>query len=230
MIDIHCHILPEIDDGPHDIEISVKMASIAAHDGIRTIIATPHTDGIRVGREKVTAKVDELNRRLAEESIPLEILAGYELPYHLVAELAATHTLAASKYVLLEFPHAYVPFDAASTIYNLAGQGLQPIIAHPERNGSVMARPDILMDLVDAGGLCQLTASSITGEMGPDPQRCAYYLLNNGLAHFIATDSHSPHFRAPILTKAHAMATRLLNRQQADRLTKSNPARITESG
>ncbi len=228
MIDIHCHILPEIDDGPQRMEISLAMASKAAQDGIEVIIATPHTDGTTVNNITVTAKVSELNNELAQHSIPLEIVAGYEIPYQLVADLATTHTLAGSKYVLIEFPHTYVPKDAISTVYNLITQGLQPIIAHPERNAAVLAQPDLMAELAEAGALSQLTAASITGELGPDLQRCALYLLKNSLAHFIATDSHSPNFRSPVLRKAHAFAKKLIGRQQADLLTIENPAKILQ--
>ena len=228
VIDIHCHILPELDDGPQRMEISLAMASKAAQDGIRVIIATPHTDGTTVNSITVAAKVSELNNELTQHSIPLEVVAGYEIPYHLVADLATTHTLSESNYVLIEFPHTYVPKDAISTIYNLIAQGLQPIIAHPERNAAVLAQPDLMTELIEAGALSQLTAVSITGELGPDLQRCAIYLLKNSMAHFIATDSHSPNFRSPVLRKAHTFVTKLLDRKQADLLIIDNPAKILQ--
>lgn len=226
MIDIHCHILPEMDDGPETLETSLKMASMAAEDGIRAIIATPHTDGIRVNCESVRAGVDHLNRALQQHGVTLHILPGYEIPFHLVTALAHTHTLAKSNYLLIEFPHMYVPGDALTTISRLTGQGFIPVIAHPERNGGILRNPDLMEPLMEAGALSQLTASSITGDLGPDIQRCAHYLLRKNLVHFIATDSHSPSFRAPVLQKAHAVAVKLLGRAKADHLTTGNPEKI----
>ncbi len=204
------------------------MARVAAEDGISTIIATPHTDGIRVNRDLVEEKVRIHNNELGNNGIVLEIVPGYEIPHHLAADLAPSHTLAGSTYVLIELPHTYVPRDALGTVYSLIDQGLQPIIAHPERNGGVLQSPDQLKSLVEAGALSQLTASSITGEQGTDIRRCAHYLLVNNMAHFIATDSHSPSFRTSVLRKAHAIAVKLLGKTQADFLTIGNPEKILQ--
>lgn len=226
MIDIHCHILPGVDDGPLLLNSSLAMADIAAGDGITAIIATPHTDGVRVNRATVTAAVETLNNELRRHAIPVRIAPGYEIPYHLLAALADTHTLAGSRYVLAELPHAYFPATALETVYGLLDRGLVPIIAHPERNADILFNPDLLRDLVEAGALAQLTAVSVTGEMGTEIQRCAHYLLKNELVHFIATDSHSPSFRTPVLRKAHAVAAKLIGRQRADLLTMDNPEKI----
>lgn len=226
MIDIHCHILPAVDDGPLLLKSSLAMAAIAAADGITTIIATPHTDGLGVNRETVAAGVLYLNGELIRQAIPLNIIAGHELPYHLIPDLADSHTLANSKYVLVELPHTYFPGDSLRTVSGLVDRGLVPIIAHPERNNDILLKPELLRNLVKAGALAQLTAASITGELGTDIQRCAFYLLDHHLAHFIATDSHSPSFRTPVLRKAHSIAVRLLGRQQADLLTMGNPEKI----
>lgn len=202
------------------------MASIAAEDGIRVIIATPHTDGNRVNCDVVDITVRELNNELTRLAVPVEILPGYEIPYHLAAELALTHTLAGSRYVLIEFPHSYIPQDARTTIYRLLDQGLQPVIAHPERNGGILSQPERLASLIEAGALSQLTAASITGELATDLQRCALYLLRNNMAHFIATDSHSPSFRKPVLQKALTVTAKLLGKNEADMLFRVNPGRI----
>jgi len=226
VIDIHCHILPEMDDGPEILETSLKMATIAAEDGIRTVIATPHTDGIRVNSDSVRTGVDHLNRALQHHGITLHILPGFEVPFHLITALAQKYTLAGSNYILIEFPHMYVPGDALATIFQLTARGFIPVIAHPERNRGVLSNPDQMEPLIEAGAHAQLTASSITGDLGPDIQWCAHYLLRKNLVHFIATDSHSPSFRAPVLQKAHAVAVKLLGRAKADLLTTGNPEMI----
>lgn len=228
LIDIHCHILPGMDDGPHLLEISLDMAKIALKDRIKTIIATPHTDGIRVNRDSVRVSVDRLNSELSRENIHLEILSGYEIPYHLVSELAVTHTLASSNYVLVEFPHNFIPVDALVTCYQLLDKGFQPIIAHPERNMRILQEPDTLEELLGSGAQAQLTAASITGALGPDIQQCAQWLLHKEFVHFIATDSHSPTFREPILSKAYKKVTKLIGKEKADTIFFHNPSKITE--
>ena len=229
MIDIHCHILAALDDGPRRLEISLEMAAIAAEDGIKTIIATPHADGLTVNPGSVETAVLNLQEKLHGRKIALRIAAGFEIPYHLVLELAESHTLAGSRYVLFELPHFQVPPDAPQTIYRLLEQGLWPIIAHPERNSTLIDQPDLLTGLIEAGALVQLTAASITGALGPDVQRCAHYLLNRRQAHFIATDSHSPTFRTPVLRSARKIAARLLNSELAAALVEDNPARILQN-
>jgi protein-tyrosine phosphatase len=204
------------------------MAAIAADNGIQTVIATPHTDGVRVSTLRVCRAVDELNTVLHQKNIPLEVLPGYEIPYHLAAELASTHTLAGSSHVLVEFPHSHVPIGAFNLLYDLVGRGLVPVIAHPERNRGVIMDPGILADMVDSGAQVQVTAASITGELGPDAQQCAHYLLRNNVVHFIATDSHSPSFRKPVFSKALKVAARLIGREKTGRLVLENPAKILE--
>ena len=225
MIDIHCHILPGIDDGADRLQTSLAMASMAVRDGITTVIATPHTDGVTVNRTVVQQAVDRLNIELAEQGIDLEIVAGYEIPANLVCDLQS-YTIADSPYILVEFPHQYLPEDAAETLYTLVQAGRKPIIAHPERNGSVLRNPELLRELVAVGSMIQLTAASVTGDFGPDILHCANYLLRNRLVHFLATDSHSPTFRKPVLSPARKAAARLIGREQADRLVIDNPQKI----
>ncbi len=222
MIDIHCHILPGIDDGADRLQTSLAMATMAARDGITTVIATPHTDGVIVNQRVVQQAVDQLNTELTGQGIDLEIAAGYEIPAELVCDLQS-HTIADSCYVLVEFPHQYLPEDAVETLYTLVQAGKKPIIAHPERNASVLRNPDLLRELVAVGGMVQLTAASVTGDFGPDIQHCANYLLRNQLVHFLATDSHSPTFRKPVLSPARKAAARLIGREEADRLVVDNP-------
>ena len=205
------------------------MASIAVKDGVHTVIATPHTEGIRVNAEIVAAAIERLNNELRKKKNPLTILPGHEIPFHLITELAETHTLAGSKYVLVEFPHNYIPTDATDTLFELHSSGLIPIIAHPERNRSVIMNPDIIRDFTYYGILVQITAASITGELGPDIERCAYHLLLNDMTHFIATDSHSPTFRKPVLKKATKIVSRLIGPEKAEMLVIGNPAKIIET-
>ena len=225
MIDIHCHILPGLDDGADRLKTSLAMAAMAVRDGITTVIATPHTDGVIVNQKVVQQAVDRLNTELANRGIELKVVAGYEIPAELVCGLQSL-TIGDTPYILVEFPHQYLPEDAAETLYTLVQAGRKPIIAHPERNGSVLRNPDLLRELVAVGGMVQLTAASVTGDFGPDILHCANYLLRNQLVHFLATDSHSPTFRKPVLTPARKAAARLIGREEADKLVIDNPKAI----
>jgi protein-tyrosine phosphatase len=225
MIDIHCHILPGIDDGADRLQTSIAMATMAARDGITTVIATPHTDGITVNKIVVQQAVDQLNIEISGQGIDLEVAAGYEIPAELVCNLQS-HTLEGSCFILVEFPHHYLPEDAVETLHSLVQAGRKPIIAHPERNGSVLRNPDLLRDLIAVGSMIQLTAASVTGDLGPDILHCANYLLRNQLVHFLATDSHSPTFRKPVLSQARKAAARLIGRDEADKLVVDNPKKI----
>jgi protein-tyrosine phosphatase len=206
------------------------MAAAAADDGITTIIATPHTDGIRVGKNSVEDGVRLLNTALQGENLGVEILAGYEIPSYLFASLGKTHTLAGSSYVLVEFPHTHLPADAMATVTEAIANKLRPIIAHPERNPDILARPALLEGLTDAGALAQLTAASLIGEEGPDIQHCSHHLLKKGLVHFIATDSHSPSFRRPVLSEARRVAEKIVGPDAAAALMTANPERIIRHG
>jgi len=226
VIDIHCHIAPGLDDGSQDLATSLVMAERAAADGIRVIIATPHTNGVFPTPERLALEVGNLNREISSRRLSVVIVPGFEIPHSLALDLAATHTLAGSGYLLIEFPHAYLPAGAVRLITDLVNRGYQPIIAHPERNGDVLAAPGRLVELVEAGAQIQLTAASVTGDFGPDCQRCAHYLLTRGLTHYIATDSHSPSFRTPVLRKARTLVEKLLGPEQAALLTDGNPLKI----
>jgi protein-tyrosine phosphatase len=204
------------------------MAAIAAADGIKAIIATPHTDGIRVNREVVRKAVQILNSSLQQNKLDIKIYSGYEIPSYLLSELGRTYSLAESSYILLEFPHTHLPSDAVITVSSAISGGLRPIIAHPERNPDIAACPELLNELVDAGAMVQLTASSLTGEQGLDIQLCAYHLLKNKLAHFIATDSHSPSFRKPVLSIARSIAEKIVGREQTVKLFEQNAASIIQ--
>ncbi|OQY05494.1 MAG: hypothetical protein B6I22_07350 [Desulfobacteraceae bacterium 4572_123] len=207
MIDIHCHILPGIDDGPLSIAESLVMVDQALADGIKTIVATPHTfNGVyTTPSEAVTGGVDSLNRILTDKNIRLRICPGAEVhtcdvfSRKIIDGLAGTinHT---GKYVLVEFPFQTINPGTSEELFQLKLKGITPIIAHPERNILFQRDIDQLYDIVGMGCLVQITAMSITGELGTAAMGCAHTLLQRHLAHVIASDAHSPGSRPPILS------------------------------
>ncbi len=218
MIDIHSHILPGLDDGAPDIKTSIAMARIAADDGIHTIIATPHLTDAASLKEKLIEAVAQLNTTLQQYKIPVTVLFGAEVQAHIALDVADHFCLADSSFLLVEFPHAYLPVDAGELISALTTRSITPIIAHPERNIQIGREPWRLIPLLEMGAKIQITAESITGKMGMDARNCAEYLLQNGYVHYLATDSHAPGFREPVLSKAVKQAGRIIGQNQASEL------------
>lgn len=197
MIDIHCHILPGVDDGAKNIEASLEMARAAVRQGIQTIIATPHhkNNDYENPKPHILAKVEELNTALLAADIPLSILPGQEIriygevleDYHKQEIL----TLANSNYILIELPSSHVPRYTEKLLFDFQLEGLIPIIAHPERNQELVQNPDLLYQFVEKGALTQVTAASVCGAFGKKIRDYSYKLIENNLTHFVASDAHN---------------------------------------
>jgi len=227
MIDLHCHILPGIDfDGPPRLDDVLEMGRIAAADDIRQIVATPHIKETIHPAEFLRDQVRRLNEEFEKNGISLEVLQGAEVNTMVDPSSFGEYTLNGTDYLLLEFPHSHLPKDAVELVFNTVLDGLSPIIPHPERNPSIVRRPELVSDLVKAGALIQLTADSLLGGFGPEARECSLYLLERGLVHFLATDAHSPDWRRPILSRGVKAAARVLGEAAARRLANENPASI----
>lgn len=212
MIDIHCHILPGIDDGPKDVTESLRMAQQAVLDGIDIIIATPHHKNGQYNNPKslIMEKVREMNQRLIEENINLTILPGQEVRIfgELLEEYKMEEILTLNnggQYLFIEFPSNHVPRYAKKLLYDIQLNGLIPIIVHPERNREIIAEPELLFQLVKDGALTQVTASSITGSFGKTIQKFSIQLIEAELTHFIASDAHNTTNRPFQLAQAYGV-------------------------
>ncbi len=226
MIDLHCHILPGLDDGPATIEESLAMAEIAVADGITTIIATPHIQGPEPTAAKVKATAETLNRALQEKNITLEIIPAAEVYAMTSPTLLSDRTINNSNYVLIEFPLTHLPAEAGRVIFDLRVNGYRPIIAHPERIPNVIEHPELIEALLDDQVYVQITAASPTGRFGPGPKKCARYLLENGLVDFLGSDGHSSEFRKPRLSEGLAAIEKIIGRTEALKLVNDNPAAV----
>ncbi len=197
MIDIHCHILPSVDDGAGSLQDSIEMARAAADQGITAIIATPHNKNGKYDtpKEIVEEKVHLLNKELNYLSIPITIFQGHETRIfgELLEEFQAGNllTLNGSNYFFIEFPSQHVPRYASQMIYDLKLEGITPIIVHPERNHELIEDPDRLYKLVEKGALTQVTAASVTGHFGKKIKKFSNQLIEHNLTHFIASDAHN---------------------------------------
>ncbi|WP_408008274.1 tyrosine-protein phosphatase [Pseudalkalibacillus sp. A8] len=202
MIDIHCHILPGVDDGAANLEHSLEMAKKAVDEGITTIIATPHYNAhFQNSRSSIEQAVTKLNDVLQEEGINLQILPGQEprINAELLEQLKNQEILTLcnqNKYVHIELPSNHIPKYTQSLLYEIQIQGITPIIVHPERNVEIIENPDVLFDLVNEGVLTQVTSSSLIGNFGKNIQKFSYQLIEHDLTHFIASDAHNISSRA----------------------------------
>ncbi|MBU2622311.1 MAG: hypothetical protein KKD92_08345 [Proteobacteria bacterium] len=233
MIDLHCHILPGIDDGAKTPEESLKMAEIALRDGIHTIVATPHVLGIHSNNVRSVEKsIAGLTDAFSINGINIRLIPGADVPLSagLMDKIKGGEAGTINngmKYILLELPSYTVPLRVKDLIFELKINGITPVITHPERILMIQQNADIAYDLVIMGALCQVTAMSITGDFGEIPRKSAAILLKRRLVHVIATDAHSADYRPPVLSKAvEAAANILCNYKEAEWMVKSVPAAI----
>jgi protein-tyrosine phosphatase len=215
MIDLHCHILPNVDDGPKSVAESVEMAKQAVRQGIKTIIATPHhrNEKFENHGQTIFRRVEEFNRVLESENLDLTVLPGQETRIfgEMVEGLEAGEILPLNKgkYVLVELPSGHVPRYTAQLMYDIQLKGLVPVIVHPERNQEIMENPEVLYQLVKKGALTQVTASSVTGHLGKTIKKFTHQLLEANLTHFIASDAHNTTSRGFKMDEAYSMVEKV---------------------
>lgn len=198
MIDIHCHILPGVDDGAQTFEDSILMAKEAVSQGIDIIVATPHHHNGRYINEKenIIELVEKLNERLLEERIPITILPGQESRiYGEVLEDYLTNKVLTlnntHKYILIEFPSNQIPRFTEQLFFDVQANGLTPVIVHPERNSILMKNPHLLYKFVSQGALTQVTAASLVGQFGKKIKKFSFDLIDSNLVHVLASDAHN---------------------------------------
>jgi protein-tyrosine phosphatase len=197
MIDIHCHILPGIDDGAKSLSDSILMAKKAAEQGIHTIVASPHHKNGRYENPQqfIIDRVKDLNEAIRLEKIDLEIIPGQEVRIHGEMlqgfEMGEILPVNHSSYVLVEFPSNHVPRYAEKLFYDIQMKGLVPVIVHPERNQEIIERPEILYTLVKKGAITQVTAASVCGDFGKKIKNLSLQFIEANLTHIIASDAHN---------------------------------------
>ncbi len=221
MIDIHCHILPGIDDGPETLEESLALCRAAAADGVRTIVATPHyRPGIYewTGPE-ILGSISTLEAAVRSAGLDLRILPGAEVAVFpelpSVLEPGGMLMLNRGIYFLVEFRPLAIPANSEAFLAAFLEAGLVPVIAHPERNSWFMNHPEVLFPIVRRGALLQITAESLTGGLGPQARDFSVYLLKHNLAHVIASDGHNLDDRPVRLSKAVSLAADLVGEERA---------------
>jgi len=237
MIDLHCHILPGLDDGAKNLEESVEMARIAETEGIKTIVATPH-----LFRDKfeykdwsiIEKRRKELSNALKVKNIQVKILNGAEvhISHNLIENVRKNRNhlmLNHSSYMFVEFPSNHVFANHKELFFELMSEGITPIIAHPERNSVFARNPALLCELIQMGALAQANSYSFSGIYGRGARDAAFHLLKLNLIHFIGSDGHNKHSLAPRLLEAVTSTEVVVGKKMAKALVWDNPKAVLEN-
>jgi protein-tyrosine phosphatase len=237
MIDLHCHILPGIDDGASDLAESLALLRLAVADGITHMVATPHINpGFFDNNPQSIQQALQLLQQAAQaEAIPITLSAAAEVRVtaELMLAVAAKQLPILGSWqdqqvLLLEFPHSHIPPGSDKLMKWLLQRNILPMIAHPERNRDVQADLSVLNPFIRAGCLFQLTASSILGDLGERHQQCAQVLLERRIFTIMATDCHNLNRRPPKLAEACAIVAKYTDASYASLLVNEHPALIAQ--
>ena len=238
MIDIHNHLLANIDDGAPDIETAITLAKIAVDDGITHMVCTPH---IHFGRydntlATIAAAKQQFESALKENNIALNIATAAEVRFD--AEIMTMVTNESLPFIgewqgknvmLLEFPHGELPFAAENLTSWLLQNNIIPMIAHPERNKAILTSSSKLKPFIQQGCLLQVTAGSLVGKFGQRVEQEARSLLDEDLITVLASDAHNEHYRPPILTEGFNAAAEIIGEDKAYQLVHDTPWLISQS-
>lgn len=235
MLDLHCHMLPAIDDGAQDLDTALEMARTAVADGINLVACTPHIyPGLYENRAgDILAAVDTFRERLQEAGISLEITFGADI--QLIPELLynldgrSFPTLHGSRYFLFEPPHHVAPLHFSELLFDVLSGGYVPIITHPER--LTWLDDDHyhwFVDAVRCGAWLQLTSGSVVGRFGRGPRYWAERMLDDGIVHILATDAHDTEHRPPFLAEGRDAAAAWVGSEEAQRLVVGRPQLVVD--
>ncbi len=233
-VDIHCHLLPGIDDGSRSWEESLEMAQQMVDDGTDTVVVTPHQLGnyTSTSGQTIRHRTDQLQQWLNANGVALRVLPGADvrIDSDMINRLRSGDCLSLAdqrRHVLLELPHElYQPLEPV--LEQLDRIGMVGILSHPERNRGIMRQPQVIEPLVQAGCLMQVTADSFVGEFGSEPEQLGRHIVENGWCHFLATDAHGSSKRPPRLRRAFDLAEQLVGRPLAQAMCCDNPRAVAE--
>lgn len=237
MIDLHCHLLPGIDDGAPDLETSLELARLAVAEGITHMVCTPH---IHPGRydntpDSINAAKALFIQGLRDAGIGLQVAAAAEVRFDMEIMLGVASGSIPflgewqdRKVLLLEFPHGDLPFGADRLTKWLLQRNILPMIAHPERNKTIMRQPSRLKPFIEQGCLLQVTASSVAGHFGGPAQDVAHALLAEHRVTILASDAHNVKHRPPAMREGMQHAARIIGDTAAEKLVKDIPWQIAQ--
>ncbi|HZP22720.1 MAG TPA: CpsB/CapC family capsule biosynthesis tyrosine phosphatase [Terriglobales bacterium] len=231
MVDIHCHILPGIDDGSQSWEMTAEMCRMAAEDGITHVVATPHANHLYVySRERYTEMLGQLHDA-ADGRLTFSLGCDFHFSTENIRDALdhpRRYTIGDTQYLLIEFSDYSIPASVNDEVFALRSHGMVPIITHPERNPLLQRKPELVLNLVEEGCLVQVTANAVTGGWGARAQKMAGWLLQRRAVHVIASDAHDPVRRRPIMSEAREALVKQAGAEIAEALFRGNPEAIVE--
>jgi protein-tyrosine phosphatase len=235
-VDVHCHCLPTIDDGPATKAETLALCRALVDDCVATVIATPHQLG-RFGDANEAVRIREevsiLNKELKQNNISLTVLPGGDVRVdeRICQLLEADKVLTIAdrgKYILLELPYE-ISIDIEPLILELSRDGIRAIISHPERHKFLVKRPEFLSRWLECGAVLQVTAGSLLGDFGRGVQSAAWSFMHSGWAKLVATDSHNVESRKPCMTDAFVQISIRLGRIVAEQVCIENPLKVLKN-
>jgi protein-tyrosine phosphatase len=229
MIDIHCHILAEVDDGAKSWDVAQEMCRIAVADGIEHIVATPHAnERYHYDRHYLAGLVHYLRRQVG--SAPkLSLGCDFHFSYDNLQDALdapSRYTIEGSNYLLVELSNYSVPVQLDECFTRLRERGVTAVITHPERNPILQRTPERILQWVDLGCAVQVTASALTGAWGDGVRSSAKWLLEHDAVHVLASDAHDSVYRTPVLSAGRTVAAELCGQDIARALVDDNPLAI----
>ncbi len=229
MVDIHCHILPGVDDGPKDWDVSAEMCRIAAADGVTHIVATPHAnEEFAYDRAALRARLTKL-QTIAGEWPMLTLGCDFHFSYENVSAALADpnrFTIGNTQYLLVEFSDFALSLPMRDALVRMRNAGVVPIVTHPERNLLMQQDSGLILKLLELGCLVQVTASSLTGRWGEAAQKTAVWLLQHEAVHILASDGHDAQRRPPVLSAGRDAAAKICGQEVARALVDDNPRAV----
>jgi protein-tyrosine phosphatase len=235
MIDLHCHILPALDDGAPDLSLSLEMATAFVADGVSAVACTPHIiPGLYLNAgPQIRQATAQLQQRLNERGIPLRLVTGADnhIVPDFVAQLRSGHllTLANSRYVLMEPPHHVAPPRLEQLMFDLVVADYVPILTHPERLTWINSHYKSIRRLAQAGVWMQLTAGSLAGDFGRNARYWSERMLEDGVVHLLATDAHDVSRRPPNLAAGRDLAAKRVGDDEAEHLVVTRPRGVLQN-
>jgi len=231
VVDIHCHILPEVDDGPKNWQTAQAMCSMAAEDGIEHMVAAPHANNrYHYDRAYLAQLLVTLQQKIGPAP---RLTLGCD--FHLSSanmrsalEAPERFCIGNTHYLLVEFSNAGIPQQIDGWFMQMKMRGLTPVITHPERNPLLQQNTNQLLQWISLGCAVQVTASSVTGGWGDRAQQSAHWLIRQHAVHFLASDAHDLERRPPLLSAVRELVAREFSEELATSLFDTNPGAVVK--
>ena len=228
MTDVHCHILPGVDDGSKNWEMTLEMCRLAKDDGISHIVATPHANyRYPYERERHLETLHQLQEKVSD--ITFSLGCDFHVSHDNVedaVEHPSRYVIGDTRYLLVEFSDYQTPYQMTETLFRLHSAGFATLVTHPERNPVISEYPDLPKQFADMGSAIQITADALCGGWGRQARKTCENLLKDGLVTVIASDAHESKRRKPVLSAARDAASKIVGKELANWLVDGNPTAI----